>query len=78
MVASNVSEGFTIGEAMAKSVEKDIVYWGIEELQDRSKEAGRQVETAIMQRIIFRLRTQAQSEASAKSTGVDADGGVLH
>ena len=42
----------SIGEAMAKSVEKDIVYWGIGELQDRSKEAGGQVETAIMQRII--------------------------
>jgi len=39
-IGSNVSEGFTIGEAMAKSVEKDIVYWGIGELQDRGKEAG--------------------------------------
>jgi len=36
-VVSNVSEGFTIGEAMANSVEEDIVYWGIGELQDRSK-----------------------------------------
>ena len=34
-VVSNVSEAFTIGEAMAKSVEKDIVYWGIGELQKR-------------------------------------------
>ena len=51
-VVSNVSEGFTIA-----SVEKDIVYWGIGELQDRSKEAGGQAETTIMQRIISRLRT---------------------
>ena len=56
-VVSNASEGFTIGEAMAKNVEKDIVYWGIGELQDRGKEAGGQVETAIIQRIISRLRT---------------------
>ena len=47
-VVSNVNEGFTIGEAMAKSVEKDIVHWGIGELQDRSTETGGQVETAIM------------------------------
>jgi len=56
-VVSNVSEGFTIGEAMAKSLEKDIVYWGIGEMQARSKEAGGLIETAIMQRIISRLRT---------------------
>ena len=42
---------------MAKNVEKDIVYWDIGELQDRSREAGGQVETAIMQRRISRLRT---------------------
>jgi len=47
----------SIGEAMANSVEKYIVYWGIEKLQDRSKEADRQIETAIMQRVISRLRT---------------------
>jgi len=56
-VVSNVSEGFAIGEATAESVEKDIVYWSIGELQNRSKEAGGQVETAIMQRRISRLRT---------------------
>ena len=47
-VVSNVSEGFIIGEAMAKSVGKDIVYWGIGELHDRGREADGQVETAVM------------------------------
>ena len=52
-VVSNVSEEFTIDEAMEKSVEKDIVYCGgIGELQDRSKEAGGQVEMVMMQRRI--------------------------
>jgi len=65
-VVWNVSKGFTIGEAMTKNFEKNIVYWVIGELRDRSKKTGGQVETAIMRRIISRLRTHAPSGASAK------------